>query len=143
VHHFLGLAKKLDMLRIVDASLAMAIRFASSFASFARFLASSLGSNRGLFWPGLGKLSWLDCAWEDWFSSPEWHNKASLQSLASENADFSELVAINASRGMYYTLCFSCHDDVSWSAPYKKPVQYHIRRDALFAWAWWFAWIIL
>lgn len=55
--HFLGLAKKLDMLRIVDASFAMEIRLASSFASFARFLASSFGSKRALFCPGFGRLS--------------------------------------------------------------------------------------
>ena len=54
-----GLAKKLDMLRIVDASFAICMRFASSLASFARFFANSFGSKRCLFCPMLGcdKLS--------------------------------------------------------------------------------------
>ena len=58
--HFLGLAKKLDMLRIVDASLAIDIRLASSLASLARFLANSLGSKRGLLCPISGMLPWLE-----------------------------------------------------------------------------------
>ena len=41
-HLFGGLAKKLEMLRMVEASLASATRFVSSLASFKRFLASSL-----------------------------------------------------------------------------------------------------
>lgn len=58
------------MLRMVEASCANKTRFASSFTSFNRFLANSLGSNRGLLPPAWLLFSWLDCSCEGAISSP-------------------------------------------------------------------------